>query len=77
MEGAKYVRPKNIASKLELKIGMFNGSHNREFCLHTIPAAEIDFGDVLPYWSTRLTTEELIELRDAISDVLIEASHFE
>jgi len=76
MEGAKYVRAKNIASKLEIKIGMFNGSHNREFCLHTMPE-EIDSGDVLPYWSTRLTTEELIELRDAISDVLIEASHFE
>lgn len=72
-----YVEPIRIAEKLELQIGMFNGSHDRTFCLHTMPS-EIDNPEaVIPFWTTKLKTEELIELRNAISEALLIASRWE
>jgi hypothetical protein len=71
-----YVEPIRIAGKLEIQIGMLDGSHNREFCLHTM-TDEIPKGQVIPFWTTRLKTEELMELRNAISEALLTASRFE
>lgn len=76
-----YVEPIRIAEKLEIQIGMLNGRHNREFCLHTTNhyglIRESESDGLTPFWTTRLKTEELMELRDAISEALLIASRFE
>lgn len=76
-EVKKYVEPIRIAGKLELKIGMFDGRHNREFVLYTIPDEEIDTEKLIPFWTTKLKTEELIELKEAIIEALLTASRWD
>lgn len=76
-EVKKYVEPIRIAGKLELKIGMFDGRHNREFVLYTIPDEEIDTEQLIPFWTTKLKTEELIELKEAIIEALLTASRWD
>lgn len=76
-EVKKYVEPIRIAGKLELKIGMFDGRHNREFVLYTIPDEEVDTEQLIPFWTTKLKTEELIELKEAIVEALLTASRWD
>jgi hypothetical protein len=77
-EEKKYVEPITIAEKLELQIGMFNGHHNDEFCLHTMHHLTRETGSdgLTPFWTTRLKTDELKELREAIDEALLTASRF-
>lgn len=56
---------------------------NGEFCLHTINNPPIGIARVghdlvpdklIPFWTTRLETDELKELRDAIDEALLTAT---
>lgn len=75
----KYVEPIRIAGKLEIQIGMLDGRHNREFCLHTMHHLTRESGrdGLTPFWTTRLKTEELIELKEAIIEALLTASRWD
>ena len=60
----------NIAGKLQLSIGMFNGKFCGTFGLQTLRGGLKPIGGVTPFWMCILTTDELTQLKEAIEGAL-------
>ena len=60
----------NIAGKLHLSIGMFNGKFCGTFGLQTLRGGLKPIGGVTPFWMCILTTDELTQLKEAIEGAL-------